>query len=340
MISLSVSQQQQQEQGQKQRNDGRETTQSVSAKCTTNARRRRRVKAKALSCSDHLEAQNTEENRIAALLAMSVGVSFDETSKQLCDQLQNKKKKTGHPTNRHLLAEAKRRYSSFGMAKHRCRPFKPTSGWNREQLMKWLYDHPLQSENDLEYLSFALLQACILDLEEQHFIQLSDQEAMDEAIDRENNPNGHLHDSSAFYDVMDVIESAEGAGTTTSQTLDDDATSVSGETVMSSDTPDPASPPPSDKGGDDEDEDEDDDVVSLLSKMSIATFSISNTSRTLSQRTNSSLSWRSGTLLDRRATSTMTDDDDDDDDVSCPPPIPKHRGHCLSSLAGSSRERW
>ena len=117
------------------------------------------------TCQDNYDAQKDNDNgKLRVLLAMSIGMTLDPSHRQISAQLWRKQK--AQPTKTQLLEEARRRYVVLKKAQPDYRPCKPTTGWNKEQLMKWLTQNPIRDEQDVDFLTMALLEACIVKVEE------------------------------------------------------------------------------------------------------------------------------------------------------------------------------
>ena len=93
-----------------------------------------------------LEQQDAAEQQVAAWV-MSIGL---DCCPQDCDELASL---DSHAIKKQLLNEAKRRYRLQGLDKQpNFRAFKPNSAWNRDQIMKWLREHPIKDEPSIDFV--------------------------------------------------------------------------------------------------------------------------------------------------------------------------------------------
>ena len=93
------------------------------------------------SCKGIYLRQHTDDERKNAVLAMAIGL---EVSKTNVGELKIPKK--------HLVEEAQRRYKQQGLRTLRCRPQKPGTNWNKDQLLEWLRNHPVNQNTDIAFV--------------------------------------------------------------------------------------------------------------------------------------------------------------------------------------------
>ena len=136
---------------------------------TTSTKQKKRKETKLSfkkTCRDNYQAaQDDGHGKLRVLLAMSIGMTLDPNDGQMSAQLWSNKK--AQPTKQHLLEEARRRYVVLNSNKTRPTLLrKPGTAYNKQQLMMWLTENPVQDKQDVDFLTTELLKACIVNVED------------------------------------------------------------------------------------------------------------------------------------------------------------------------------
>ena len=98
-----------------------------------------------------LEQEDTAAQQVAAwVLHWVMSIGLDCCPEEDCHELVSL---DSGAIKEQLLNEANRRYLLQGLDKlPNFRPCKPTSGWNRDQIMKWLREHPIKDESSIDFV--------------------------------------------------------------------------------------------------------------------------------------------------------------------------------------------